>query len=89
MSRPVSLRPSYRDDAAFLLRLEAAVGKDERQSATWRIGTQKLLRKISVRLLEADAQKNMGDDEGAAKRNNHNKQTTTRRKSITAVQAPL
>jgi hypothetical protein len=79
MSRPVSLRPSYRDDAAFLLRLEAAVGKDERQSSAWRIGTQKLLRKISVRLLEADAQKNMGDDEGADKRRK------TRRRASAAI----
>jgi hypothetical protein len=55
MPRPVSIRASYRDDAAHLLRLEAAVAKDTRQSQGWRVGTIRLARKLALRLLEAEA----------------------------------
>ena len=63
MPRPVSTRASYRDDASFLLRLEAALSKDDRQSRTWRVGTTKIARKLALRLLEADARVNMGSAE--------------------------
>jgi hypothetical protein len=62
MPRPVAIRVSYRDDAGYLLRLEAAVVKDERQTQPWRDETAKLIRQLSMRLLEADASKNMGGD---------------------------
>jgi hypothetical protein len=62
MPRPVALRVTYRDDAGYLLRLEAAVSKDERQTAEWREEIARLIRQVSMRLLEADASKNMGSD---------------------------
>jgi hypothetical protein len=62
MPRPVAIRLSYRDDAGFLLRLEAAVVKDERQSPEWRDETAREIRQLSMRLLQADASKNMGSD---------------------------
>ena len=54
MSRPVSIRVSYREDAAYLIRLEAAVEKDDSQSKDWRQETAQMLRKLSLRFLEAD-----------------------------------
>ena len=58
MSRPVSIRVSYRDDAAYLIRLEAAVEKDDSQSKDWRQETAQMLRKLSLRFLEADGSRN-------------------------------
>ena len=58
MSRPVSIRVSYREDAAYLIRLEAAVEKDDSQSKDWRQETALMLRKLSLRFLEADGSKN-------------------------------
>jgi hypothetical protein len=58
MSRPVSIRVSYRDDAAYLIRLEAAVEKDDSQSKDWRQETALMLRKLSLRFLEADGSRN-------------------------------
>jgi hypothetical protein len=63
MPRPVAIRLSYRDDAGFLLRLEAAVVKDERQTTEWRDETAK-----QIRQLEADASKNMGGDSSGGAR---------------------
>lgn len=60
MSRPVAMRSDYRNDAGFLLRLESAIVKDVRQTEDWRNETAQLIRKLSMRLLEADARKNMG-----------------------------
>jgi hypothetical protein len=54
MPRPVKIRVSYREDAGFLLRLEAAVAKDERQSEGWRQETTGLIRKLAMKLLEAE-----------------------------------
>jgi hypothetical protein len=68
MPRPVAIRLSYRDDAGYLLRLESAVVKDERQTTEWRDETAKQIRQLSMRLLGADASKNMGgDSSGGAK----------------------
>ena len=53
MAKPVQIRASYRDDAAFLLRLEAAVAKDNRQTEPWRKETCNKLRELSQRLLSA------------------------------------
>lgn len=63
MPRPVSIRASYRDDASHLLRLEAAIAKDGRQTRVWRVGTTKILRKLALRFLEADARMNMGSQD--------------------------
>jgi hypothetical protein len=60
MSRPVSIRVSYRDDAAYLLRLEEAVEKDDSQSMAWRKDTAHKLRELSLRLLEAEKTKIKG-----------------------------
>lgn len=69
MPRPVAIRVSYRDDAGFLLRLEAAVGKDDRQTADWRKETSTLIRQLSLRLLEADTSLNLGKEkDGKSKR---------------------
>ena len=57
MSRPVSIRVSYRDDAAYLLRLEGAVEKDDSMSKDWKQETARMLRTLSVRFLEADGSK--------------------------------
>ena len=54
------MRSDYRNDAGFLLRLESAIVKDVRQTEDWRNETAQLIRKLSMRLLEADARKNMG-----------------------------
>ena len=57
MSRPVSIRASYRDDAAYLIRLEAAVEKDDSLSKDWRQETAQMLRRLSLRFLEVDGSK--------------------------------
>ncbi len=53
MARPVALRVSLRDDAAFFLRLEAAVEKDDRQPATWKKEAIKKLRDLANHFLNA------------------------------------
>ena len=53
MPKPVQMRASYRDDAAFLLRLEAAVSKDTRQTEAWRTETVAMVHALAVRLLTA------------------------------------
>jgi hypothetical protein len=55
MSRPVAIRVSHRDDAGYLLRLEASVAKDERHTPEWRDGTVKLIRQLTMRLLSGEA----------------------------------
>ena len=57
MSRPVSIRASYRDDASYLLRLEGAVEKDGSMSLTWRKETAQMLRALALRFLEAEKSK--------------------------------
>lgn len=53
MAKPVQIRASYRDDGAFLLRLEAAILKDDRQTEEWRKETCAMIRALSLRLLSA------------------------------------
>jgi hypothetical protein len=53
VAKPVSIRASYRDDAAFLIRLETAISKDDRQTEEWRKETCAQVRALSVRLLSA------------------------------------
>ena len=68
MSRPVSIRVSYREDAAYLIRLEAAVEKDDSQSKDWRQETALMLRKLSLRFLEADGSRNKAKGAGVGVR---------------------
>jgi len=56
MPRTVQMRACYRDDAAYLLRLEGAVAKDERRSDAWRKKAIGLLHKVAILFLEADSQ---------------------------------
>lgn len=54
MPRPVAIRADgYRDDGAFLLRLEDAVSRDEKQPAEWRRETCAMIRTLANRLLAA------------------------------------
>lgn len=64
MPRAVSMRASYGPDAAYLLRLQAAVKKDTRRSAAW---TQKVLRalnQVSSLFLQAESD-DLGTEPGA------------------------
>jgi|WetSurMetagenome_2_1015567.scaffolds.fasta_scaffold747202_2 hypothetical protein len=55
MGRPVNIRASYNGDAAFLLRLEAAIRKDEGQPEDWRERAAGLTHQLASVLLEAGA----------------------------------
>ena len=68
MSRPVSIRVSYREDAAYLIRLEAAVEKDDSQSKDWRQETAQMLRRLSLRFLEADGSRHKAKTAGVGVR---------------------
>lgn len=48
------MRASYRDDAAFLLRLETAVSKDTRKTEQWRTQACSQIRTLVQTLLEVD-----------------------------------
>jgi hypothetical protein len=54
MPKVVQIRASYRDDGAFLLRLEGAVLKDDRQTEGWRRETCQMIRGLALRLLEVE-----------------------------------
>lgn len=56
MGKPVQIRVHYRDDSAYLLRLETAVRKDTRQTEAWRQETATLLRQAVTKLIEATAE---------------------------------
>ena len=52
MPRPITMRGSYRDDAGYLIRLEAADMKDDRHQPAWcKLVTQKA-RELAVLFLE-------------------------------------
>ena len=53
MSRPVAVRTSYRNDAAYLLRLEGALELDIDQDDKWIRETQKMARELAQKLLTA------------------------------------
>jgi hypothetical protein len=65
MSRQVELRPNYRNDSGFLLRLETAVLKDNRETPEWRKETAGLIHVVAQRFLEADGRR---PDEPARRR---------------------
>ena len=54
MARPVAIRSSWRNDAAYLLRLEEAIEKDTTQSPGWRRETWCLTRRLARKFLEAE-----------------------------------
>jgi hypothetical protein len=53
MPRPVAIRVSYRNDAAFLLRFEEAVSKDLNQTEEWRRKVCEKSRELAQLLLTA------------------------------------
>jgi hypothetical protein len=54
MPRPVVIRANYRDDAAYLIRLEQAVLKDDRRLPVWRDKIAAQLRSLALQFLEAE-----------------------------------
>ena len=52
MPRPITMRGSYREDAAHLIRLEAAVRKDDRHQPAWGKQVSQKLRELAVLFLE-------------------------------------
>lgn len=86
MSRPVEMRVSYCDDAAYLLRLEKAVTKDARQPMAWRTNTAKMVRRLSLHLLHAE----VGDSTGLlARAELPVKASTSSKRSRRAAKASL
>lgn len=57
MPRPVAIRVSYRTDAAFLLRLEEAIGKDPRRSDAWKREAGQMARALAQKLLTAEQER--------------------------------
>jgi hypothetical protein len=57
MPRPVAIRASYRNDAAFLLRLEEAIGKDPAMRDAWKRTGAKLIRPLVHHLLTAEKER--------------------------------
>ena len=60
MPRPVAIRASYRNDAAFLLRLEEAIGLDPIARRVWKRITTKSIRKVVHLLLSAEQERVKG-----------------------------
>ena len=56
MPRPVKIRAHYRTDAAFLLRLETAVGIDPNRRESWKKKTCEHIRIVVQDLLSADVE---------------------------------
>ena len=54
MARPVSRRVSYRRDAAFVLRLEEAIGLDTIRSPSWKARAASMARAFAQMLLTAE-----------------------------------
>jgi hypothetical protein len=75
VSRPVQIRASYRDDAAYLLRLEEALSKDDRQTPEWRKEACDMARALSLKLLQAKIEE--PDLKAAPKRNGAKKTAAT------------
>ncbi len=65
MPRPVAMRVSYGNDAAYLLRLQAAVKKDTRRSPAWIKDVSRCLNRVTSLFLEAEA-KDLGGGEAAS-----------------------
>jgi hypothetical protein len=52
MPQPVKVRADYRNDSAFLLRFEEAIGLDARHTPEWKKTVQTLLRTCTQLLLD-------------------------------------
>jgi|WetSurMetagenome_2_1015567.scaffolds.fasta_scaffold425888_3 hypothetical protein len=57
MPRPVAMRVNYRSDGAYLLRLQGALLKDDRETSSWREETAKMVLDLARRLLEAESRR--------------------------------
>lgn len=68
MARPVVIRANYRDDAAYLLRLEQAVLKDNRRPSNWRDMIAAKLRDLSLTFLQAEIPAVPADSSDAKKK---------------------
>jgi hypothetical protein len=55
MARPVAIRASWNNDAAFLLRLEGAIVQDQVQTEEWKRVACELCRKLAQHFLTAKA----------------------------------
>lgn len=54
MGRPVEVRPNYRSDAAYLLRFEGALSKDESLPSEHRSKMMEAAHALSMLCMEAD-----------------------------------
>ncbi len=54
MARTVSMRASYANDSAFLIRFEAAILKDERRTEGWTREVRSHLQRLKELLLQAE-----------------------------------
>lgn len=57
MPRPVAMRVDYRGDGAYLLRLNGALLKDERETQAWRDESAKMALDLARRLLDAESRR--------------------------------
>jgi hypothetical protein len=58
MAQPVKVRADYRNDSAFLLRFEEAIGLDTKHSPNWK-KIVSMLSRASVRLLLDDRERGL------------------------------
>jgi aspartate/tyrosine/aromatic aminotransferase len=63
MPRPVSVRTSYREDSAHLIRFEGAILKDPDLPEGWRQQFAQMAHDLALRSLQADDLKNRTADE--------------------------
>ena len=65
MARPVARRVSYNRDAAFLLRLEEAIGLDDVRSGAWKKKASEMARSLAQHLLTAEQEVAASRDSGS------------------------
>lgn len=63
MPRPVSVRVSYREDSAHLIRFEGAILKDPDLPEVWRQEFAQMAHALALRSMQADDMKNRTSDE--------------------------
>ena len=88
MARSVAIRLSWRNDAAYLLRLEEAIEKDESQSPRWRRETWRLCRRLAQKFLAAEQRRVRVKKEGDVPETFKRKQVGAKR-ACDASQASL
>lgn len=67
MPRPVSVRTSYREDSAHLIRFEGAILRDEVLPEEWKREFAAMAHQLAIRSLQADDIKNRNRREGKKK----------------------